>query len=238
MKRAFTLIELLVTVTIVGVLSALMLSIAGKMRAVGDKAKCANSLRQLGAATQLYLAENAQTFFAYSKNTADGKLWYFGLERSGGGAEGSRELDKTKAPLYPYLQQVGGVEVCPAFPYESALWKPKFKGASYGYGFNLLLSEKRALTVARPAQTIVFGDCAQVNSFQPPASAKRPMIEEFYMFENWSQTAHFRHLGLAQMLFLDGHVDGLPCEPGTADTRVDGQIVGRISPVGSTKFLQ
>lgn len=240
MKRAFTLVELLVTISIVSVLATLTFSVSGKMRGLSYKASCAHSLRQLGVATQLYLGDHEQTFFQFSANTAEGKLWYFGLEPWGsvGGAEGSRVLDKTKAPLYPYIQQVGGVEVCPAFPYDSALWKPKFKGASYGYGFNTFLSGQKALAVAHPSQTILFGDCAQVNTFQPPASAKHPMLEEFYMIENWYQTAHFRHGSLAQMLFLDGHVEGLPLSSGTADHRIKTEIVGRISPIGSMQFLQ
>ncbi|MEA3188997.1 MAG: hypothetical protein QOD99_2827 [Chthoniobacter sp.] len=240
MKRAFTLVELLVTLAIIAVLATLTLGASGKLRDIGNKAMCANSLRQLGTATQLYLNDHAQTFFAFAENKPEGKLWYFGLEPWGsvGGAEGQRVLDQTAAPLYPYIRQVGGIEVCRAFPYASALWKPKFKGASYGYGFNLFLSEQKAVSIAEPARTIVFGDCAQVNTFQAPASAKHPMLEEFYMIENWNPTIHFRHGNVAQMLFLDGHVEGMSLFPGTQDTRMPGQMIGRISPVGSTQFLQ
>src|SRR5215217_7285000 len=55
MKRAFTLVELLVTIAITAVLSTLALRAAGVMRMTGQKAKCANSLRQLGVANALYL---------------------------------------------------------------------------------------------------------------------------------------------------------------------------------------
>lgn len=238
-RAAFSLVELLSALAIAGVLAALAMSATAGLRETGQRAKCANSLRQLGVATHLYLAEHAQTFFAYSENTDAGKLWYFGLEPWGGtGAEGSRELDRTKAPLFPYTQAVGGIEVCPAFPYNSALWKPKFKGASYGYGFNTFLSGQRLVSLARPSQTILFGDCAQVNSFQPPASPDHPLLEEFYMIENRYQTIHFRHGVTANLLFVDGHVEAMKLWPGTGDTRLRGETVGRISPVGSMQYLQ
>lgn len=238
-RRAFTLVELLVAIAIIAILAALSLGAMGKMRSIGQKAVCANSLRQLGAATGLYLAENEQRFFAYTRTTSEGVLWYFGLESSGGSkAEGSRGLDETKGPLYPYVQQAGGVQVCPSFPYGSALWKPKFKGASWGYGFNVALSNVSALTVERPSRIILFGDCAQVNTFQPPASAKKPLIEEFYIIDSSSRTIHFRHSENANVLFLDGHVQPMKMYPGTQDTRLKEANIGRITAQGSTEYLR
>ncbi len=241
MKRAaFTLVELLTAMAVVAVLATLAMSTVGIVRSTGQYALCANSLRQLGVATQLYLSDHSQTFFNYSENTTDGKLWYFGLEPWGsvGGPEGSRTLDETKGPLYPYIMQVGGIVVCPAFPYNEAIWKPKFKGASYGYGYNTFLSGRKVANLGSLSQVLLFGDCAQVNTFQAPASAKNPMIEEFYMIENQYQTVHFRHGNAANILFLDGHVEKFVPFPGTVDTRLPTANVGRITPKGSMQYLQ
>lgn len=238
-RNGFTLIELLVSISVIAILAALSLAAMSRMRALGQKAYCANSLRQLGAATQAYLAEHEQRFFYYSQNTADGTLWYFGLEPTGGPkTEGSRVLDQTQGPLYPYVQQVGGVQVCPAFPYDSAMWKPKFKGASWGYGFNTLLSNVNVLTIDTPSRILVFGDCAQVNTFQAPATAKNPLVEEFYMIDTSSRTVHFRHGNIANVLFIDGHVEPMNMYPGTQDTRLKSANVGRITPAGSTTYLK
>ncbi len=238
--RGFTLLELLVTLSVIAVLAVLVLAGVGRMRAMAQKAHCANSLRQLGAASHLYLGDHEQRFFSYVQNTPEGKLWFFGLEPkgAGGGAEGNRILDQTKGPLYPYVNQVGGISVCPAFPYGSALWKPKFKGASWGYGFNLFLSNVNLLTIERPSRVILFGDCAQVNTFQAPASAKNPMLEEFYMIEQSFKTIHFRHGTNANLLFADGHVESLPVCPGTEDLQLPDAGVGRVTPVGSMDLLQ
>lgn len=238
-RRAFTLMELLVVLSIVSILAALSLAAISKMRSVAQGAFCANSLRQLGAATQLYLTDNNHVFFNYSTGVAGGRLWYFGFETSASLAspEGSRTIDVTKSPLYPYVQNVGGVEVCPAFPYGQAVWKPKYKGASWGYGYNTFLSGINSLTLQHPSQTIVFGDCAQVNTFEAPATPSNPLLEEFYIIDNNYVTVHFRHGGLANMLFLDGHVEGMPMSPGTQDTRMPSQNVGRITPVSSMTYL-
>jgi prepilin-type N-terminal cleavage/methylation domain-containing protein/prepilin-type processing-associated H-X9-DG protein len=238
--RAFTLVELLVTIAIIAVLTGLALGALSRTRGLAQGAHCANSLRQLGAATAMYLADHDQRFFAYSAAVTGGRLWYFGLESSASLAakEGDRDLDVTQAPLYPYVRQVGGVEVCPAFPYHQALWKPKYKGASWGYGYNTLLSDVNVNTLASLSQIIVFGDCAQVNTFQAPATPKKPMLEEFYILSSTDKTIHFRHGALANMLFADGHVEGLKLYPGTQDTRLRNVRIGRITPVGSTEYLR
>jgi len=240
-RSAFTLAELLCSVAIIATLAALSLAGLSQMKPVMQGVYCSNSLRQLGAATSLYLADHSHKCFAYEKPGPNGELWYFGFETYGSmdSAEGDRVVDETQSPLYPYIMQVGGVEICPAFPYNSlSLWKPKYQGASWGYGFNTFLSNVNVLTVQHPAQVLLFGDCAQVNTFQSPASASHPMLEEFYMINNVFQTIHFRHGGQANILFLDGHVEKFNMAPGTLDTRLPSANVGRITPPGSMQYLE
>lgn len=235
-----TLIELIVVVGILAVLATMVTFLVGRGVESARHAQCASSLRQLGMAVHLYLNDHDQSFFRYLGPHEEGRMWYFGLERfeSIGQAEGDRELDRTVAPLYPYIQHVGGIEICPSFPYDSALWKPKFKGASYGYGFNTSLSGRNTRQLASPSKVIVFGDCAQVNNFQAPASRNNPMLEEFYMIDAWETTIHFRHSGRAMFLFLDGHVRGMEMYPGTRDNRLPEANVGRITPRGSQEYLR
>lgn len=237
---AFTLMELMVVIAIIAVLAALLIPVTEIAGAAGKKVACVSGLRQLGMASSAYLNEHDQQFFAYMAAVPEGKLWYFGLEPSAslGNGEGARELDATQGPLYPYIQKVGGVEICPAFTYDRTLWKPKFKGASFGYGYNTFLSNRRVTALTAPSQVILFGDCAQVNTFQPPASRTNPMLEEFYMIEHTFKTVHFRHSGLANFLFVDGHIEALAPAPETLDARLPKQNVGRITPTGSMQYLQ
>jgi prepilin-type processing-associated H-X9-DG protein len=198
------------------------------------------------------LQDHDNRFFPYYEDLPGGRRWFFGFETKSslGAAEGKRTIDVTQSSLYPYVQQVGGVEVCPSFPYGSSYWKPKFKGASYGYGYNLLLASdtttvpaklnqpKNLSMIATPSQVILFGDCAQVNTFQAPASAKNPLIEEFYMIDDTYKTIHFRHGGRANILFLDGHVQRFAPYPGTLDANLTSAQIGRITPRGSLQYLQ
>jgi prepilin-type N-terminal cleavage/methylation domain-containing protein/prepilin-type processing-associated H-X9-DG protein len=55
---AFSLIEILVAIAIIGVLATLAVNWLGASSAKSKEVKCLNNLKQLGAATQLYCAEN------------------------------------------------------------------------------------------------------------------------------------------------------------------------------------
>lgn len=242
----FTLVELLVALGVVAVLAALLMAAIPQVTVASRNTVCVSSLRQLGVATQLYLGDHSNTFFPYRTTTSAGTIWYFGMERKGGAqGEGARQVDGSLGPLFPYLQQVGKIEVCPSFDYASALWKPKFKGASWGYGYNWLLGGRtagspllRTTGLSRPSDVVVFGDCAQVNTFQAPASPGNPLIEEFYIINETFQTIHFRHNGHANFLFADGHVAAMEMEPGTLDPKLPEANIGRITPPGSMEHLQ
>jgi prepilin-type N-terminal cleavage/methylation domain-containing protein/prepilin-type processing-associated H-X9-DG protein len=245
MKRGFTLVELLVVITIIAILGAISAAVYGSVKRAAYNARCVAALSQLGAATGLYLGDNGNRFFPYAQNTAEGKVWYFGLETSPGGSEGERELDASAGPLAPYIGDGGRIEVCPAFNYGSALWKPKFKGASWGYGYNWRLgggpsgrNPKHITDLSKLGEVVVFGDCGQINTFQSPASPDNPLLEEFYIINESFKTVHFRHGKHANFLFADGHVDSLPVEPGTRDERLKAETLGRITPVGSLRYLE
>jgi prepilin-type N-terminal cleavage/methylation domain-containing protein/prepilin-type processing-associated H-X9-DG protein len=55
---AFTLIELLVVVAIIAILAGLLLPAFGRMQVIGDRAKCASNLRQVGASIGAYVGEH------------------------------------------------------------------------------------------------------------------------------------------------------------------------------------
>jgi hypothetical protein len=90
-----------------------------------------------------------------------------------------------------------------------------------------------ALQVTLPSQMVVFATCAQVNTFQTPASPRNPMIEEFYMINDTTTSAHFRHGRDALAAFLDGSVRELSMDtdmqPGSLDTRIPSANIGRFN---------
>ncbi len=229
---AFTLLELLVVIAVIAVLVALLLPALARSKSAARRLCCVGNLRQLGLAGQMYWDDNAGAAFRYrGAATNGGDIYWFGwLAR---GAEGSRAFDATQGALYPYLSG-RGVEVCPALNYTLRSFKLKATGAAYGYGYNLLLSAPAdqppvsVLRLARPADTTFLADAAQVNTFQPPAAPDNPLLEEFYYVCTNEPTAHFRHDGVANVAFCDGHVAAAKPAPDSLDDRLPGANVGRL----------
>jgi len=241
MKKAFTLLELLVVMGICAILFALSLPVISSARAASSRALSTHSLQQLMAAGNLYLNEHRHTFWKYSQFPVDGgTMWWFGWESNQsrfGTPEGKRTLDLMRGPLGPYAIAADGVRTDPAFLAYSQRLKPKYKDGNYGYGYNSLLPGQNSLRFQKPSSLVVFATCAQINTFQSPASPANPMIEEFYMINDTETTVHFRHGGKALAAFLDGSVREMPMDPTTLDKRLPSAQIGRFAPVGSKLYL-
>jgi len=231
-SEAFTLVELLVLLCIVVVLAVMLLPAARSVYASSTDATSAHVIAQLNAAAQSYLAENGMTFWPYRVNTNGGTQWWFGLEPSASlsAPEGKRWLDLNQGPLGPYIAASGGMAVDPSFSRAGNTFKPKYGSTHFAYGYNLLLQGKSQLALSSPGRIPVFVTCAQVNTFQAPASAKKPMVEEFYYFNATERTVHFRVGGQAMVGYADGSAGCLPMMPGTLDSRMPGANIGRLEP--------
>ena len=229
--RAFTLIELLVVIAIVGVLAAILLPTLARGKATARRTQCADHLRQLGVATQLYWDEHDDMTFRFlSGATNGGRLYWFGWLKPG--AEGRREFDATQGALHPYLQE-RRVTVCPSLDYGSTLYKFKATDAACSFGYNRYLGLRPFVAqLDRPTDTVLLADAAQVNDFQVPASPEQPLLEEFYYVDADEgasyPNAHFRHQRRANAVFCDGHVEQERPVPGSLDARLPSQNVGRL----------
>ena len=241
MKRScgFTLIELLAAVVILGVLLTLCAPAATAVRRQTTLAVSSSALRQLSVAAQNYLAESQGQFFRARENLSDGVQWWFGFESySGPKAEGKRVLDKSRGPLGPYIVDSAGRVPDFAFTSMGASFKPKFANGYFGFGVNTELTGgplgqdagklRRISQLERPGRIALFATCAQINSFQSPASAKKPMLEEFYFFNTTDcrNTVHFRHGQKALVAFTDGSIQEVPGDSARWDRRLPGAAVG------------
>jgi prepilin-type processing-associated H-X9-DG protein/prepilin-type N-terminal cleavage/methylation domain-containing protein len=233
-RRAFTLLELIVVCAIIGVLVALLIPAIMQALVTANTVACASNLRQIGYATNQYLQNNGRAFFPLKTTTADGTLWYFGFESkaSAPSGEGHRELDRTRGRLYPYIHSTEGIEVCPAFDYSGA-YKPKYEGKWWTYGVNLELlpgsvagGSSDAIRPPDAARTVVFADAAQVNTFQYPASAAHPLVEEWFYIQPGVRYVQFRHAGQANVLMADWHVESFGPAAGSLDPRLPSAHIG------------
>ena len=220
----------MIVLSIIMLLTVIALTGLGAVRDSANNAACRNNLRQLAEATGCYLNENARTYFPYQQNVSGGVQWYFGFEaNTGSKKEGERLIDLTRAPLHQYGIS-GDIVNCPELTamFRGPGFKPKFVTQSTSYGYNILLSGKRAVEVKIPGETILFADCAQINTFQSPASPNHPLLEEFYIVGPGYKTIHFRHNGRANVVFCDGHIASFTPVNGKKDTRMKGVMVGEV----------
>jgi prepilin-type processing-associated H-X9-DG protein/prepilin-type N-terminal cleavage/methylation domain-containing protein len=239
---AFTLIELLVVVAVIAILAAMLLPALAKAKLSAQRAMCESNLRQLGLATEIYLGDNANYFFnRCAPATAAGQQWWFGWLASG--TEGRRGFDLSTGSLFPYLHG-SDVRLCPSPAWNSPSFKLKGTNVIFSYGCNAYLFAGQgqqpvgAGKISRPADTALYADAAQVNTFQPPASVSHPMFEEFYYVDlqtnfanpNNTPNGHFRHAQRANVTFADGHVDLEKPVSGSIDKRLPAQCIGQLRP--------
>lgn len=246
--RAFTLVELLVVIAVIAILAAMLLPVLASARLSAQCTVCQSNLRQLGLATQLYWDDNRENCFFYGSqslvhNGMNGALWWFGWIEGTSAPEGHRAFDLSMGVLARYLNG-SNVRLCPSPVWNSPLFKRKGTNVIFSYGYNKYLSPPTTHTFANisrvrnPTETALFGDTAQVNTFQYPASATHPMFEEWYWLDfegtnysgpGYQPNCQFRHNHKANVVFVDGHVDLEKPVAGSIDPRLPNEFIGQLN---------
>ena len=89
-RHGFTLIELLAVIAIIGILTALLLTVISQGKARALRMQCVNNLHQLGIGLQAFLADN-HAYPVWSTSTDKSyppidRFWIGQLEREGIGS--------------------------------------------------------------------------------------------------------------------------------------------------------
>ncbi|CAA6676279.1 MULTISPECIES: prepilin-type N-terminal cleavage/methylation domain-containing protein [unclassified Lentimonas] len=192
----FTLIELLTVIAVIAILAAILIPSISKVREKAQATQSLSNLRQLGVATQIYVADNKGMLPAIDWKVEEAywvtSLWKVVYERDMLSQEADRSMDTI---------------------FNSPLHEPVAEGEEQGdnlkafYGMNGWLAKKvdngdgtktkfgiPQISVLNPTKTILYGDAQKRVLWDLPSSI------------------HYLHGNKCNFVFIDGHVESLTAE--------------------------
>lgn len=211
-RRAFTLIELLTVIAIIGILAAIIIPTVGKVRATARKAQCVSKLREWGTAVRL-ISNDYKGLVPLSQDLGTGTVIYspyFSQKTMllpDGSVKSSQELmsrcptatsDSTDTTLF--------MRRCYGFGRPSDTPWNKHNLNMFGSTVDKPITAYNIGHAATPSRQLLMielapgNDGALVDNGDQLATKARPI-----QIDNAKQ----RHGGVANVLFLDGHVETL-----------------------------
>ncbi len=202
-RRGFTLVELLIVIAIITVLIGILLPAVQKARDSAARTECANNLRQLGAASMNEALDYGKIPQAQIVDPlGNTRLWYGTVTPAG-------VVDPSTGFLPKYFESNVKVLECPSLSTGDSFYVHRNSSGTpfhVNYGWNPYLAE-RWLSNFQTSQTYLFSDSAQLDAADNLTEADFLSLPSAASVQ--SSLSHFRHTHLANVAFLDGHVESL-----------------------------